>query len=173
LGSVRELIDNVGSVQARINYDPYGTQNRIAGDLESDFGFTGHFYDALTRLYLAKLRAYNPELARWLSRDPLPNAEKLLGPNLYAYVDNNPTNWIDPSGNGPLEFFRCLLNGGVLGDCFGDEKERFRCREVKEKAIKDCTKAVLENPCYPLTGNHDAFWDCINGILRHAGCLPA
>ena len=126
LGSVRQLIDETGSVRAEFNYDAYGSQSRTAGDLESDFGFAGHFYHAGTALCLTKYRAYSSELARWLSRDPLTNAERLLGPNLYVYVYNNPINWTDPSGTGPLAFFGCLLEGRGFLICWSEEKERFR-----------------------------------------------
>ncbi len=40
-------------------------------------------------------RYYSPALARWLTPDSL---GKLDGPNLYAYVRNNPINWVDPFG---------------------------------------------------------------------------
>jgi RHS repeat-associated protein len=172
LGSVREMTDSLGNIRARFSYDPFGRITRVIGDLDADFMFAGMFWLADSGINMTLFRAYGSDVGRWLSRDPLKDAEKLLGPNLYAYVDNNPINWIDPRGTGPLEFFGCLLNGGKLGDCFGDEKERFRCRQVKQKAIEDCTKDVLENKCYPSTGNHQAFWDCVSGILRHAGCLP-
>ena len=86
-------------------------------------------------------------------------------------MGNNPINWSDPSGMGPLEFFSCLLSTGFLLICLEDEAERFRCRKIKSQAIEDCKKDVLENKCYPPSGNHDAFWKCINDILENAGCL--
>jgi len=49
-------------------------------------------------LDLAVYRGYDPDLGRWLSRDPLENAELSQGPNLYAYVGNNPVNLADPLG---------------------------------------------------------------------------
>jgi uncharacterized protein RhaS with RHS repeats len=43
-------------------------------------------------------RAYNAELGRWISRDPLENAEEIEGANLYAYVANNSVSATDRSG---------------------------------------------------------------------------
>ena len=85
-------------MRARYAYEPYGARTRIAGDLDADFGFTGHFYHERTGLCLSLYRAYDPRLGRWLSRDPLPEAERLLGPNLYAYVNSDPVNATDPLG---------------------------------------------------------------------------
>ena len=48
------------------------------------------FWSSEISLALTHFRAYDPELGRWLSRDPLRNAEMKQGPNLYAYVRNDP-----------------------------------------------------------------------------------
>ncbi len=66
--------------------------------LYPDFAFTGHFYHARSGLYLAPYRAYNPIIGRWLTRDPLKDAEFRDGPNLYVYVGNNPLGGLDPLG---------------------------------------------------------------------------
>jgi RHS repeat-associated protein len=97
LGSVRELSDDTGSVRARFNYAPYGSQSRIAGDVDLDFGFTGHFDDPGTAFCLTKFRAYDADLGRWLSRDPLSNAER-YDPNVYLYAGNKPIGAVDPEG---------------------------------------------------------------------------
>jgi len=36
--------------------------------------------------------------AAWISRDPLKDAERSQGPNLYEYVRNNAVNYVDPTG---------------------------------------------------------------------------
>jgi RHS repeat-associated protein len=61
-------------------------------------GYTGHHEHRKSGLWLTWYRAYDPETGRWLSRDPLENAEFLQGPNLYSYVGNSPTTRIDPDG---------------------------------------------------------------------------
>jgi RHS repeat-associated protein len=98
LGSIREVLDANGTVRARYTYDPYGRRTRVSGDLKADFGFAGMFWSSEAQLSLTLYRAYDPQLGRWLSRDPLRNAEQLEGPNLYAYVGNNPINATDPLG---------------------------------------------------------------------------
>lgn len=44
---------------------------------------------------MALYRAYDANLARWISRDPIGENG---GPNLYGYVQNNPLNLTDPLG---------------------------------------------------------------------------
>jgi RHS repeat-associated protein len=95
LGSVRELIDTNGVVRARYLYDPYGRRTRLSGNLDADFGFAGMFWCAEANLAFTHFRAYDPELGRWLSRDPLTKAEVSQGPNLYSYVRNDPINRTD------------------------------------------------------------------------------
>jgi RHS repeat-associated protein len=98
LGSIRELTDAGGNVRARYAYDPSGRRIKVAGDLDADFGFAGMFFSAEANLSLTRFRSYDAELGRWLSRDPLPNAELAEGPNLYSYAANNPINLSDPLG---------------------------------------------------------------------------
>ena len=95
LGSIREVTDSAGTLRARYEYDAYGRRTRVSGDLEADFGFTGHHFHPASGLHLAPFRAYDSNLGRWISRDPLGEPD---GPNLYAYVRNDPINATDPLG---------------------------------------------------------------------------
>jgi RHS repeat-associated protein len=104
LGSVRELTDDSGNVRARYSYDPWGRRTKLEGDLDADFGFAGMLFSSEAGISLARYRAYDAELGRWLSRDPLKQAERKQGPNLYAYVANEPINRIDPTGLSPDPF---------------------------------------------------------------------
>jgi RHS repeat-associated protein len=61
----------------------------------SAFGFTGHYVHPATGLALAPFRAYDAEIGKWISRDPIGEAG---GVNLYGYVGNNPVNYADSSG---------------------------------------------------------------------------
>ena len=98
LGSIRELTDGGGNVRARYAYDPFGRRTQVTGDVAADFGFAGMLWSAEVSLNIARFRAYDPEVGRWLSRDPLQNAEADEGPNLYLYAAENPVNVRDPLG---------------------------------------------------------------------------
>lgn len=95
LGSLRELVDSTGAVRARYDYSPYGERTKLSGDLESLWGFTGHVTHDPSDLILTLYRAYDPELGRWLSPDPI---KEDGGINLYAYVGGDPINLWDPLG---------------------------------------------------------------------------
>jgi RHS repeat-associated protein len=69
LGSIRELTDNTGTIQARYSYDPFGRPTQLlTGDLDADFGFAGMLWSSELSLNLTWFRAYDPNLGRWLSR---------------------------------------------------------------------------------------------------------
>jgi RHS repeat-associated protein len=107
LGSIREVTASNGAVGGRYDYDAWG--NVITTESKSvlmvDFGYTGHYFHQPSGLNLAMYRAYSPALGRWLSRDPLKNAEMSQGPNLYAYVGNNAVNLTDPLGLCPGDWW--------------------------------------------------------------------
>src|SRR2546421_476766 len=44
LGSIREMTNSAGAIKARYDYDLWGNRTKLAGTLDSDFGFTGHYY---------------------------------------------------------------------------------------------------------------------------------
>lgn len=75
LGSIRELVDSTGTVQARYDYDPFGVRTKLSGSLDSEFGYTGHYYHQPRALNLALYRAYDSTLGRWISRDPVGSPE--------------------------------------------------------------------------------------------------
>ncbi|NJL71348.1 MAG: RHS repeat-associated core domain-containing protein [Candidatus Competibacteraceae bacterium] len=96
LGTVRNLVSYSGAETiTTYSYDPYGRRTRISGTLDATFGFTGHFFHQKSGLHLAWYRAYDADLGRWLSRDPIAESG---GNNLYQYVRATPVLMIDPLG---------------------------------------------------------------------------
>ena len=104
-GSIREVVKSVGTADtlvARYDYDPYGKRltQYEAPSYICDLRYTGHFtvpspVAGQTEMVLTNFRAYDPQLAIWLSADPLGEAGGL---NLYAYCYGNPLNFYDPDG---------------------------------------------------------------------------
>ena len=99
LGSVRGVTDNSGALVGATEYDAFGAIRSQSGT-SSNLGYTGEQYTAATGLLHLRARDLNPTLGRFLSADTVrPNAPGSQGYNLYAYVANNPTTWVDPSGH--------------------------------------------------------------------------
>jgi RHS repeat-associated protein len=65
---------------------------KLQGDRDSVFGYTGHLWHGESALNLALLRAYDPNLGIWITRDPIGEDG---GNNIYSYVLNSPLNLID------------------------------------------------------------------------------
>lgn len=102
LGSVIALVDSSnGSVVERYAYGPYGETyvgtppNVQAPSGGSAFRYTGQLYDGETGLSYYGARYYAPSLGRFISPDPIGYGDGL---NMYAYVGNNPVNYVDPTG---------------------------------------------------------------------------
>jgi RHS repeat-associated protein len=136
LGSVRELTDSGGSVRAHYSYDSFGRRTRVAGDIEADHGFAQMFSAPEAGLSLTRFRAYDAELGRWLSRDPMQGAEMTEGPNLYAYVRNNPVNVTDPLG---------LFSED--GSPFGKPPSVPECCQDAHRRLEDIAGAARHKQC--------------------------
>ncbi|MEX1027029.1 MAG: RHS repeat-associated core domain-containing protein, partial [Candidatus Paceibacterota bacterium] len=65
-----------------------------------------YYRDPELDLYLAGIRYYDPQAARWASKDPI--GFDAGDANLYRYVGNNPVNEVDPSGLDEESAFRIL-----------------------------------------------------------------
>jgi YD repeat-containing protein len=61
LGSVSNLTNTAGSIQARYQYDAFGGIRGQAGSSFNRFTFTGHEADTETGLYYFKARFYDPD----------------------------------------------------------------------------------------------------------------
>ncbi|MBO6604060.1 MAG: HNH endonuclease [Roseicyclus sp.] len=97
LGSVILAVSvSTGAVAAEYDYDSFGQRTLVQGTEEVRYGFTSREHDARTGLIHYRARAYDPLTGQFLQRDPIGFASGDL--NLYAYVENDPYNFTDPSG---------------------------------------------------------------------------
>ena len=96
LGSVRLVVNAAnGAIAQRMDYDEFGQVTLDTNPGFQPFGFAGGLYDSDTKLVRFGARDYDAETGRWLNQDPIGERGGL---NLYAYVDNDPVNYVDPLG---------------------------------------------------------------------------
>jgi RHS repeat-associated protein len=80
--------------------DPFGdnaadTNPQGLGGFGYNLRFPGQYFDAESGLHYNYYRDYDPGIGRYVESDPIGLAG---GMNTYAYVDNNPLNWVDSLG---------------------------------------------------------------------------
>ena len=111
-GDVVGIRNASGTLVAQYVYDAWGNHRQItdgSGNDVSDnpahianinpFRYRGYYYDTETGWYYLNTRYYDPNVGRFLSPDTILGANGgLLGYNLYAYCNNNPVMFVDPSG---------------------------------------------------------------------------
>jgi RHS repeat-associated protein len=126
LGSVRLVLDTTttpATVVQQLDYDEFG--NVLPSSFDSTcapnvqcfpfqpFGFAGGIQDRETGLVRFGARDYDPQVGRWVSKDPIRFAG--ADTNLYAYCHNDPLNCSDPSGLDPLSSFTQGFIDGAVG----------------------------------------------------------
>jgi RHS repeat-associated protein len=94
-GHVVGLVNASNQVVNTYEYEPFGGVVAQTEQLAQPFKFAGREYDAETGLYFMRSRYYDPQLARFISEDPIGIEGGL---NVFAYVNDDPANTTDPYG---------------------------------------------------------------------------
>jgi len=95
VNSLLAMTDHNGNTVQTLSFGPFGEPLPSAGRSTNSFNYTGREQDAETGLYYYRARYYDPEIGRFISEDPL---GFYAGSNFYAYVENNPILFADPTG---------------------------------------------------------------------------
>ncbi len=117
LASSSLITDSTGAIMARVEYKPYGEMVPLPDDGADMFRskFTGKEWDKDSELYDYHARHYDPFTGRFLTADSLlsgGSAQDATSLNPYAYANNNPVTYTDPSGH---FFFLVIIVAVVVG----------------------------------------------------------
>jgi RHS repeat-associated protein len=100
LGSVRQLVGSDSQVDLARSFDPFGVPFETSGSGESDFGYTGEWWNSYMELVFLRARYYDPVVGRFLAKDPwLGDILRPLTLNGWSYLENNSISFVDPSGH--------------------------------------------------------------------------
>jgi len=167
-GNVTALVNAQQLVVARYTYDPFGNTLSKSGPLADAnlYRFSSKESHEPSGLVYYLYRFYDPNLQRWINRDPI---EEAGGINLYGFLYNDPLNWIDPLGlEGSVDFkarAQCLCKCGWL-----------KCdtaRKLGERALEEARKRFPSDDSLH-NGPGDAwrhcYWSCMMGDVIGKRC---
>ena len=173
LGTACLELDRDAQVISYEEYSPYGSSTyraaRAGIDVSSKrYRYTSKERDEESGLYYHGARYYAPWLGRWTSCDPLGVED---GTNRYAYVRNNPSRLIDPSGrngNDPQDVLKHLYyqagfeeaqrtpQTGAQGQAVWGQRAHFRAesvhRDLVNAGVKDAERIVMAPAINKSTG---------------------
>jgi RHS repeat-associated protein len=131
LGSTSITATGSGTLDSEIRYYPWGTERWGSGVTFTNFKFTGQRYEAGLGLYFYGARWYDGLLGRFIQADTLiPIQQGVQAWDRFAYVNNNPVKYTDPSGhrecdlqcqeeNMPVDSIAIHFGEAYQGDCWG------------------------------------------------------
>jgi RHS repeat-associated protein len=112
LNSVDTITNNIGVVEQRMTYKPFGEKLNLDKDGKetttapyTNRGYTGHEHIQETNLINMNARLYDPSIGRFISADTIIDGMYgTQGFNRYSYVKNNPLKYVDPSGHSSIGY---------------------------------------------------------------------
>ena len=156
LGSTIALTDAQQTVTDTYAYEAFGNKVATTGTAVNPYKYvtgSGYYTDHESDLTLLTLRYYDPDLGRFITRDPAS-----VGPNLYMYVNNNPLKYVDPTGlrkltTAEINFLKtifgegpdALINYSTVEIRFGECQGIFRCPKEGSAAVFDKTTIYFDS----------------------------
>src|SRR5437667_236221 len=141
-GNVTSLINDKQLVVARYEYDPFGnilSKSEPLADANV-YRFSSQEYHQNSGLLLYLYRAYDPNLQRFVNREPL---GEIMGINLYLFVLNNPITGIDLFGLDGEPTLGNVRDDDDLADSeTSDAIKAIRCKSKKD--LKKFSKGAQE-----------------------------
>jgi len=159
------IADSTGTVIIGYLYSAYGyptllkTDSAVYNDLKylNPFMYRGYVYDIESGLYYLQSRYYDPELGRFINADAyVSTGQRIIGHNMFAYCQNNPVVYADPSGympeyQGDPEYGQAWDFGQWLYEKLKEAKEKHYSRNDN-------------NPAFPEEFDPEYFEDWDDGV---------
>lgn len=176
LGSPVAESDEGGNIVARFAYEPYG--GSVGAGIEDGPGFTGHVSDKSTGLTYMQQRYYDPDVAQFLSVDPVTATSDPVGMfSRYRYANGNPYAYVDPDGRRACgQSTTCRLLQGESGSVTavradsGGQKDRSdqAAKAVAARAAAEATTRTdgLRDRKFPTAGAAARAW--FNAVMPAA-----
>ena len=123
-GDITGLVNTSGVQVVAYTYDAWGNILSTTGSMATTLGadnplrYRGYVYDTETGLYYLTSRYYNPSWCRFINADSQLNVKDgIIGFNMFAYCNNNPVMYADPSGHSII--LACIIVGAIIGAAIG------------------------------------------------------
>jgi len=110
-GNIRVFISEISTQVSSVDYTAFGESVNSDPDV-GPFGFSSKERFSLIPLSDFGFRLYHASQGRWIGRDRI---EELGGVNLYAYVQNDPVNLLDPNGLKATRKKHTITWPGIVG----------------------------------------------------------
>ncbi|OJV35983.1 MAG: hypothetical protein BGO33_09110 [Bacteroidia bacterium 43-41] len=115
LGSTVGVVDTDGDLVNSSQYTAFG-ELRSGGSSSPDYRYTGQREEAELGLYFYRARWYDPALSRFLQADTIvPEPGNPQAWDRFAYVNNNPVNYADPTGHCSISTSNFISPFGMFG----------------------------------------------------------
>lgn len=113
LGGTNATTDAAGNLVERTKYYPFGEMREGGSE---KYSYTGKEKDKQTDWYYYEARFYNPQIMHFTQADTImPNPYNPQNYNKYAYTQNNPIKFIDPSGHSAWDTVKSTATSAWTG----------------------------------------------------------
>ena len=126
-GNIVAVYNESGVKLISYNYNAWGkfTASYFNGGASTTatnnpYTYRGYYYDSDLELYYLQSRYYDPNTCRFINADGyVSTGQGILGYNMFAYCNNNPVMYMDPSGEFPWLALAIIIISTVAGGIVG------------------------------------------------------
>ena len=103
-GDIVAVYNSAGTLLVSYKYTAWGETTRYYSNgggtttaAKNNLTYRGYYYDSDLSMYYLQSRYYDPVIGRFINADSA-LYHSMLGYNMFAYCENNPVNYYDPTG---------------------------------------------------------------------------